>query len=381
MSELRYSELRKTLARPLAFQERYGDVPQSLHGFSIEQDQWRGLFLKGWSFKAVKFESTTWKSDTFENVTFEDCTFHRATLQQCVFRNCTFRNVGILSGSWEDTRFEKGSWENIALMASPISNMGATLKGLAFSDVRFSGLNPLERSGDWKECSFDRCSIAKSDLSKVDFQKPRFSDVRFEEVSWEGFDGRVYEGLCERCTFVNVLQKNGDFDGDAVDIKVEGGNGISVGGKVTRGKFRSSEGAFLMGPVQDVEILGGKTSLAMGHATNAKVREINKGSASFEGGGTDIEAVGIRVGLLEIMKGTFENCLFKDVVAKHLDLSGAVFKNCRFENFHVKERLYIHPPPVFEHCQFVDFHRDSVGVGYRFSDDPPESFWLPFEKK
>ncbi|HOX50951.1 MAG TPA: pentapeptide repeat-containing protein [Fibrobacteria bacterium] len=381
MSELRYSEIRKTLTRPLDFQEQYGNHAQNLHGFAIQQDEWRGVSIKGWSFKGVKFESTTWKSDTFENVTFEDCTFHRAILDKCVFRNCTFRKMGILGGEWKNSRFEGGAWENAAWMPSPVSNMGVKIQGLEFSDVKFSEFTPLERSGDWRECRFSRCSFANSDLSKVDFHKPIFSDAMFKDVVWEGFDGRVYEGRCERCSFENVLQKNGDFDGDVEDIKVEGGNGISVGGKVTRGMFRSSEGAFLMGEAKDVEIHGGKTSLAVGQATNLKVWEINKGSASFKGGGKNIEAIGIKVGLLDIMNGVFENCHFKDVNTKHLDLSGAIFKNCKFENFHVRERLYINPPPKFENCEFVNFHRDSIGVGYKFSDDPPESFWLPFERK
>lgn len=381
MSELRYSEIRKILTRPLDFQEQFGNYAQNLHGFEIQQDEWRGLSFKGWNFKSVKFESTTWKSDTFENVTFEDCVFHRAALSNCVFRNCTFRRVAILGGDWADSRFEKGVWENVALMASPISNTGVKIHGLEFSGFQFTELNPVERSGSWKQCGFKNSSFAKSDLSKVDFQNPQFIDVKFSEVVWEGFDGRVYEGLCERCVFDNVLQKNGDFGGDMIDVKLEGGNGISVGGKVTRGRFQSSEGAFLLGQAQDVEILGGKTSLSLGASANVKIKEINKGSASIQGGGRNIEAIGIQVGVLDIMHGTYENCLFKNVNTIHLDLSGAIFKKCKFENFHVRERLYINPPPVFEDCEFVNFHRDSVGVAYKFSRDPAIAYWLPFEQK
>lgn len=368
------------LDTPGAFSQKHGSRFRFHFLRTFKKETWKNQTIRDWSFLSVTFKETWMESDTFERVTFRGCTFDESKMNLSVFRHCKFIGCVFRGQRWIGNAFSGGKFQNCLWRSNPISSDIPEWEKNTFDSTEMDGISIKRHASYWDYNVFRKVKLSHFDFSEHGLIGDQFHGCEFRDGTWVRSINTVVRNLkFEDCVFFENPANGSQFGGEFRNVVFKGTTDLHVWGSLHSIEADSS-GSLDLGRVESSRFGGHHPYVAFESAVDVVVDDVSTGGKFFidQGGAKNLTVHKADLERAYLSGAVYENCLFENWEVKEFWFGSLpTFRNCVFRNIHITKDVVISGPIQFEGCTFENMRRDP-GVG-SYLDNEPCDFLFPFE--
>lgn len=368
------------LDTPDAFSRRYGSRWKFKFLGTIRGEIWRNQRIEDWSFTEVTFKETRMESDTFDRVTFRGCTFDESKMNHSVFRDCRFIGCDFVGQRWIENSFAGGEFQRCTWRPNRTSSEIPEWERNTFDAVEMDRISIVKNASFWDYNVFRQVKLSNFDFSEHGMIGDEFQGCEFRNGTWVRTINTAVRKLKFRdCVFFENPSEGSQFGGEFRNVVFKGSTDLSAWGSFQNIEIGSG-GSISLGRVESTRFTGQHPYVSFDTAVDVVVDDVSKGGRFFvdKGGAKNLTVHKADLERAYLNGAVYENCFFENWEVREFWFGeNPVFRNCRFRNIHITKDVVVSGPIEFEGCTFENMRRDP-GVG-SWKDNEPCDFLFPFE--